>query len=114
MTGPLLVAYKVLTGEQRERFLADRVFHGAPVDVADGFIHLSAGNQLAGTLDKHFPEQIDLFIAAIDLGQLGDSVKWEESRGGQLFPHVYGPLPMSAVTAMIPLRRDEDGNVQMP
>jgi uncharacterized protein (DUF952 family) len=73
------------------------VFHGAPVDLDDGYIHLSAADQLQGTLDKHFAGQSDLVIAEVDLAALGETVKWEVSRGGALFPHIYGPLPMAAV-----------------
>jgi uncharacterized protein (DUF952 family) len=73
------------------------VFAGAPVDLADGYIHLSTADQLQGTLDKHFADQSGLVIAEIDLGLLGDTIRWEVSRGGALFPHIYGPLPLSAV-----------------
>ena len=95
-------AYKILTSEQWAQFQADGVFHGAPVDLADGYIHLSAADQVAGTLDKHFAGQTALVIAEVDLAVLGDSIKWEASRGGALFPHIYGPLPMAAVTGTTP------------
>jgi uncharacterized protein (DUF952 family) len=90
-------AYKILTADQWAQFEADGVFHGAPVDVADGYIHLSAADQLQGTLDKHFAGQSGLVIAEVDLIALGRSVKWEVSRGDAPFPHVYAPLPMAAV-----------------
>jgi beta-hydroxylase len=90
-------AFKVLTAPQWVQFQADGVFHGAPVDLADGYIHLSAAEQLQGTLDKHFAGQAGLVIAEVNLATLGDTVRWEPSRGGALFPHVYGPLPMAAV-----------------
>lgn len=90
-------AYKVLTAEQWAQFKADGVFHGAPVDLADGYIHLSAAGQLQGTLDKHFADRDGLVIAEVNLAALGDTVKWEVSRGGALFPHIYGSLPMSAI-----------------
>ena len=90
-------AYKILTAQQWAQFDADGVFDGAPVDVADGYIHLSAAEQLQGTLDKHFAGQSDLVIAEVDLTALGDLVKWEISRGDALFPHIYGPLPLAAV-----------------
>jgi uncharacterized protein (DUF952 family) len=90
-------AYKILTADQWAQFQADGIFHGAPVDLADGYIHLSAADQLAGTLDKHFSGASGLVIAEVDLGSLGDMVKWEVSRGDALFPHIYGPLPMAAV-----------------
>lgn len=90
-------AFKVLTADQWAQFEADGVFAGAPVDVADGYIHLSTADQLQGTLDKHFAGQSGLVIAEVDLAMLGDTIKWEVSRGGALFPHIYGVLPMAAV-----------------
>lgn len=90
--------YKILTADQWAQFQADGVFSGAPVDLVDGYIHLSADDQLQGTLNKHFAGQSGLVIAEIDLGALGDTVKWEVSRGGALFPHIYGDLPMAAVS----------------
>lgn len=90
-------AYKILTAAQWAQFQSDGVFHGAPVDVADGYIHLSAADQLQGTLDKHFAQASGLVIAEVDLAALGTAVRWEVSRGGALFPHIYGPLPMAAV-----------------
>lgn len=106
-------AYKVLTAEQMATLETDGVFAGAPVDLADGYIHLSTHAQLTETVDKHFAGQSDLWVAAIDLAALGDAVKWEPSRGGQLFPHIYGPLPLSAVIACGPLTRDDAGQVQL-
>ncbi len=91
------IAYKIFTAAQWALFQADGVFAGAPVDLADGYIHLSTIDQLQGTLDKHFAGQTGLVIAEIDLGLLGDTIRWEVSRGGALFPHIYGPLPLSAV-----------------
>jgi uncharacterized protein (DUF952 family) len=94
-------AFKILTADQWTQFQADGIFHGAPVDLADGYIHLSAADQLQETLDKHFAGQGGLVIAEVDLTVLTDSVKWEVSRGGALFPHVYGPLPMAAVVGEV-------------
>jgi uncharacterized protein (DUF952 family) len=108
------VAYKVLTGEQMDALLRDRVFKGAPVDLADGFIHLSAADQVTGTVDKHFAGQDGLHVVAVDLAALGDAVKWEVSRGGALFPHVYADLPLTACKAHQPLRRGSDGTVILP
>ena len=90
-------AYKILTADQWAQFQAAGMFHGAPVDLADGYIHLSAADQLQGTLDKHFAGQAGLVIAEVNLTILGDMVKWEVSRGDALFPHIYGALPMTAV-----------------
>lgn len=90
-------AFKILTAQQWAQFEADGIFHGAPVDLADGYIHLSTADQVQGTLDKHFAGQAGLVIVEVDLELLGDGIRWEVSRGGALFPHLYGPLPMKAV-----------------
>lgn len=108
------IAYKVLTAEQMTALERDGSFAGAPVDVADGYIHLSTADQLADTVDKHFAGQPDLYVAAIDLGSFGASLKWEESRGGQLFPHIYGHLLLETVIAYGPLKREEDGSIRLP
>lgn len=108
-----VTAFKVLTADQMAA-LEDDDFEGAPVDIADGYIHLSTAEQLTETVDKHFAGQADLWVAAIDLEALGDRVKWEESRGGQLFPHIYGVLPLCVVTAYGALKRDADGSVRLP
>lgn len=92
-----LTAFKILTADQWARFQAEDIFYGAPVDVADGYIHLSTADQLQATLDKHFAGQDGLVIAEVDMEALGTVVKWEPSRGGALFPHIYGALPMAAV-----------------
>ena len=107
-------AYKVLTQGEMDALEADGTFAGAPVDVADGYIHLSTAAQLTETVDKHFAGQDHLHVVGVDLDALDDRVKWEPSRGGQLFPHLYGTLPLSAVVAYSPLDRDEDGQVRLP
>ncbi len=109
-----LFAYKILTREQWEQWRADGVFTGAPVDIADGFIHLSARDQVAETAAKHFAGQDDLILAMVDLAALGEAVKWEPSRGGALFPHVYGVIPMSAVTTKAKLLLDGEGRHIFP
>ena len=95
-------AYKVLTARQFADWQASGTFSGAPVDLADGYIHLSTADQLQATLAKHFAGQTDLVIAAINLTQLGDAVRWEPSRGGAMFPHVYGALPINALISHDP------------
>lgn len=96
-TSKPVTAFKILTAEQWAQFQTDGVFKGAPVDLADGYIHLSTQDQVQGTLDKHFAGQEGLVIAEVDLAYVHDSIKWEVSRGGALFPHVYGDLPMHAI-----------------
>lgn len=107
-------AYKVLTADQMAVLEQEGVFAGAPVDLTDGYIHLSTAAQLTETVDKHFADQTDLHIAAVDLAAMGGAVKWEESRGGQLFPHLYAPLPLTAVIAYGPMKRDTDRTVRLP
>lgn len=90
-------AFKILTADQWAAFVADGVFHGAPIDLEDGYIHMSTADQLQATFDKYFAGQAGIVIAEIDLAPLQPSLRWEPSRGGALFPHLYGPLPLSAV-----------------
>ena len=94
-------AYKILTADQWAVFEREGLFTGAPVDLADGYIHLSTADQLEETLAKHFAGQSALVIAEIDLNSLGDTVRWEVSRGDALFPHIYGVLPMAAVRGTV-------------
>jgi uncharacterized protein (DUF952 family) len=107
------IAYKVLTADQMRALEAD-AFEGAPIDLADGYIHLSTRDQLTETVDRHFAGQAELWVAAVDLAALGDSVRWEESRGGALFPHIYGAMPLDVVIAYGPLEREHDGTVKLP
>lgn len=108
------VAYKILTGEQLQQLLSAGIFKGAPIDLSDGYIHMSTARQAQETLEKHFSGQSDLHIARVDLTTLGDAVKWEVSRGGALFPHIYADLPLTAVTSHAPVAYDSDGNLVLP
>lgn len=94
-------AFKIFTAAQWRALQSTGSFQGAPVDLADGYIHLSTADQLEETLAKHFAGQSGLIIAEIDLSGFGDALRWEVSRGGALFPHLYAPLPMSAVKGTI-------------
>jgi uncharacterized protein (DUF952 family) len=111
---PETIAYKVMTTDQLSTLEHSGTFAGAPVDLADGYIHLSTAEQLAGTIDKHFAGQGDLQLVAVDLEALGDAVKWEESRGGALFPHIYGPITLDVVVAYSALEYEPDGSVRLP
>jgi len=90
------------------------VFEGAAVDRADGFIHFSSAGQVAETAAKHFAGQGDLLLVSVDAGRLGTALKWEPSRGGALFPHLYGALPLDAVTGVAPLPLGRDGRHVLP
>ena len=89
-------------------------FAGAPVDLDDGFIHFSTASQVRETAAKHFAGQRDLLLVAIDEEELGPALKYEPSRGGQLFPHLYAPLPLTAVRWVTPLPVGADGKHAFP
>lgn len=107
------IAFKVLTAEEVAE-LKGGLFAGSADDKRDGFIHLSTAAQLTGTVAKHFAGREGLWLAEVDLDALGDKVRWEPSRGGEDFPHLYGDLPLDCVVAYSPLERDEDGTVRLP
>ena len=107
-------AYKILTAEQWAEWQATGVLTGAPVDIADGYIHMSTADQVTETADKHYVGQDNLFVVAIDLTAMGDAIVWEPSRGGALFPHAYAPLPLPGAQAAIPLTRKDGGAVILP
>ncbi|PRX08932.1 UNVERIFIED_ORG: uncharacterized protein (DUF952 family) [Martelella mediterranea] len=84
-------------------------YEGAAVDLADGFIHFSTAGQVAETANRHFTGQRDLLLVAVDPGRLGEALKFEPSRGGALFPHLYAALPFSAVLWEKELPETADG-----
>lgn len=89
-------------------------FEGAPIDHADGFIHFSTRDQAIETARRHFSGQTDLLLVAVDAGQLGEKLVFEPSRGGDLFPHLYGPLTLSAVKWVKGLPLGDDGEHRFP
>ena len=108
--------YKVLSRDLWTAAEAAGQFEGAGIDLADGYIHFSTGEQLVETVEKHFAGQADLVLVAVDANALSESVgealKWEPSRGGALFPHLYTPLPMSAVKSVDDLPLGDGGKHQ--
>lgn len=92
-----MLIYKILSRPEWDAFRAAGQTLGAPVDLADGFIHFSAAPQLAETAARHFADQSDLVLVAFEADALGDALKWEASRGGALFPHLYRALKVSEV-----------------
>ena len=90
------------------------VFRGAPVDAQDGFIHFSTAGQVAETAARHFAGAADLVLVAVEAERLGPALKWEPSRGGALFPHLYGALPLDAVVWTKPLPLGGDGRHVFP
>ena len=89
-------------------------FTGAPIDIADGFIHFSTAGQARETAARHFAGQADLLLIAVDAAKLGDALKYEVSRGGALFPHLYAPLDLEAVVWARPLPLGADGLHRFP
>ena len=89
--------YKVLRAAEWADAQARNAFSGSPDDVRDGFIHFSTREQLDATIERHFAGERGLVVLEVDAAALGDKLKWEPSRGGALFPHLYGELPLSAV-----------------
>ena len=111
MTQPI---YKILSAaEWRD---AGRVgsFRGAGIDLTDGYIHFSTAEQAAETALKHFAGKSDLVLVAVDVDKLGARLKWEVSRGGALFPHLYGTLATGDVLWVKPLPLDADGKHVFP
>jgi uncharacterized protein (DUF952 family) len=106
--------YKVLSEAAFEQAAREGRFLGSADDLKDGFIHLSAADQLGGTLAKHFAGQDDLVLVALDTARLGPALKWEASRGGALFPHLYAPLDLAAMLWAEPLERGPDGCHVLP
>ncbi len=87
-----MLIYKIFRRPEWDAFRAAGVTTGAPIDIVDGYIHFSTAAQVAETAAKHFGSESDLVLLALNPDTLGDALKWEASRGGQLFPHLYRPL----------------------
>ena len=101
--------YKLLDRPTWEAALAQGVFRGSPVDLADGFIHFSDAGQAQGTARRYFKDQADLLLITFDADTLGAALRWEASRGGALFPHLYAPLATSAAREVRAIGLDVDG-----
>ena len=101
--------YKVLTLDQWADFEAKDVFSGSPVDVADGYIHLSCASELKATLDKWYADQPIVVLLQIEAEAIETELKYEVSRGGVAFPHLYADLPLSAVGTVWLVSPEEDG-----
>ena len=110
---PALV-YKIVPETLWREAEAAGVFDGAAVDLADGYIHFSTAAQARETAAKHFSGQTDLLLVAVDEARLKGALKYETSRGGALFPHLYAPLDLSAVIWKKPLPLGSDGKHLFP
>jgi len=106
--------YKICDADAWREAERAGTFGGAGIDLTDGFIHFSAADQVAETAAKHFAGRQNLVLVAVAVEALGTSLRWEPSRGGALFPHLYGALPMRAVRFVKPLPIDEQGRPLLP
>lgn len=103
------LVYKILPESDWQEACRVGTYRGSQDDLRDGYIHLSAGHQVAGTAARHFRGMKDLILVAFAASDLGDALKWEPSRGGELFPHLYAPLSTSAALWTRPLPLGADG-----
>ena len=103
------LVYKICPAADWHSAVAPGTYVGSPDDLRDGFIHLSTADQLAGTLARHFAAQPNLLLITLATASLGEPLTWEPSRGGQLFPHLYGPLATSLAVAVESLAVGADG-----
>jgi uncharacterized protein (DUF952 family) len=108
------IIYKICTTAEWRAAESVGVFRGSAVDRRDGFIHFSTAEQVAETAARHFAGQRDLVLVSVDAAALGERLKWEPSRGGALFPHLYGELALTAVREVAPLPLDAAGRHLFP
>lgn len=107
------VAFKIVDAEAWREAQDAGEYAGSAVDHADGYIHMSTEAQLAETARKHYAGQSSLRLLTVDLAAIGGVLKWEPSRGGALFPHLYGALPVSAVTRVQAMAVSDEGEVTL-
>ena len=113
MAGAMLI-FKILRAEEWQTLLMQGQSDGAPIDVADGYIHFSTAEQTRETLDKHFAGEDNLVLLAFEADALGADLKWEPSRGGALFPHLYNSLRLADVTWSAPISLSPGGAHILP
>ena len=106
--------YKICPAALWREAISDGRFAGSPVDRQDGFIHFSTAAQVAETAARHFAGERDLVLVQVDVAKLSAALKWEPSRGGALFPHLYGELDLKAVRKVEPLPLGPDGRHVFP
>ncbi|EAV44674.1 hypothetical protein SIAM614_07338 [Roseibium aggregatum IAM 12614] len=110
----MTLIFKIVPKSLWQEAIGLGVFKGAPVDLQDGFIHFSAEDQVRETAAKHFAGQQELLLAAFDADSFGDKLKWETSRGGALFPHLYAPLDPTTALWVKDLPLSPDGSHDFP
>lgn len=106
--------YKIVPQALWSAAEADGVFNGASIDLTDGFIHFSTASQMRETAARHFAGQVDLLLVAVDVAALGEALRFEISRGGEPFPHLYAPLDLKHVVSVAPLPLGPDGRHVFP
>jgi uncharacterized protein (DUF952 family) len=106
--------YKICGRSEWQAAGREGLYRGSDVDERDGFIHFSTAAQAVETAEKHFAGQRDLMLIAVETEKLGAALKWEPSRGGALFPHLYGSMPLSAVRWAKLLPDESGGKRQFP
>jgi uncharacterized protein (DUF952 family) len=110
----MTTVYKIVAADLWRAAEDGGVFGGAGIDLNDGFIHLSTGAQARRTAELYFAGQNNIVLVAVDDASLGEALKYEPSRDGDLFPHLYGSLPLAAVLSVRPLPLGADGNHVFP
>jgi uncharacterized protein (DUF952 family) len=108
------IVYKIARKTEWEEAERSGIFAGSPDDNRDGFIHLSSAAQVRATCAVHFASERDLLLVAVDAERLGPALKWELSRRGQSFPHLYGALRVADVQSVIAIRTEPGGRAVFP
>lgn len=108
------VIFKLCSEAEWAQAEVQGAFLGSAVDIRDGFIHFSAPHQVRETAARHFRGQHGLLLLAFDASALGEALRWEPSQGGELFPHLYGPLPVTWCVGRWSLETDAAGEVHFP
>jgi len=106
--------YKILPATEWQAALAATKFAGSAIDIADGYIHLSTAEQVRETADKWFAGQEGLLLATFDPADFQQTLKWETSRDGALFPHIYGSMSVGLVKSLVALKADANGAFVFP
>lgn len=106
--------YKILTTALWEQVGPEDDVPGMPIDIQDGYMHFSTAAQLRETLRLHFKGQKELMLLAVRVEEVGDALKWEVSRGGAAFPHLYAPLAAKQVSWSAPTSVSETGDADLP
>ena len=114
MTSNETVIYKITTRALFEQGVAEGVLPPSPIDETDGYMHFSTGDQVRETLQLHFAGQTELVLCAVPVDAVESDLRWEPSRGGALFPHLYAPLPLAAITAHYAIAVADDGSCALP